>query len=67
MKSDEELVGFLKGEGLSKALSVVAFSMVKGVAPPVAKSVVHFSRAWASRRLGDEVIHDLLVIAQQSD
>lgn len=55
--SDEDLVAFLRGAGLSKSLSIIAFAAIREVPPSVAKLTIHRSRAWAERRETDEALH----------
>ncbi len=59
-RTDEELARFLKGEGLSKGFSVIAFSMVKRVTPADAKLAIHRSKAWQDTRAFDEVVDSLV-------
>jgi hypothetical protein len=56
----EELIRFLKNNGLSKAKSIIAFSSVTGVSPIQAKKTVHFSSVWSQERPGDELLHHLV-------
>lgn len=64
--SDEELARFLRGEGLSKSLSVIAFSFIKGVSVAAAKSAIHFSHAWEAQRQFDERVQSAALDAAQS-
>lgn len=60
-RSDEELTAYLKQAGLSKLLSVLAFSHIAGVPVGDAKRAIHVSDAWSGSRARDEEFHDALV------
>lgn len=65
-RSDEEIASFLKLAGLSKSVSVLAFSCIAGVPVSTAKLAIHFSKAWSGSRVDDERLHDDLTRALES-
>ncbi len=63
----ETLIVELRRLGFGKVHSIKAL-VVLGVAPPGgAKELVHFSKAWADRKVADEAFHDELIAEFDAD
>lgn len=64
-QSDEELLSFLRHEGISKGQSVVIYSDIREVNLSEAKVAVHLSETWADVRPADERLHEDLMNLHQ--
>jgi hypothetical protein len=59
--SEEQMVEFLRKEGLSKVQSIYVICQATGLKPADVKACVHDSPAWADVRERDDEFHDSLI------
>lgn len=57
-KSDEDVLAFLRDEGLTKVESLKFFRVWKNISLGEAKKIVHFSNVWKDQKETDEALQD---------
>ncbi len=63
----EEMLAYLRAEGVDKGSSIRAYSDIYAVSLERAKAAVHMSPVWADSRKADELLHERIIRALNTE